>query len=59
MLEGDLFKGGGGFGEEDEVELIVGPVGQWRFDGLHAQARGRGDGGAIHVSGGGFLHPGW
>ena len=28
VVEGDLFEGGGGFGEEDEVEVIVGPVGE-------------------------------
>ena len=37
MVEGDLFEGGGGFGEEDEVEVVVGPVGEGDFDGSHAE----------------------
>ncbi len=36
MVESDLFEGGGGFGEEDEIEVVVGPVGQGDFDGCHA-----------------------
>ena len=36
MVENDLLEGGGAFGEEDEVEVVVGPVGEGDFDGRHA-----------------------
>ena len=36
VVEGDVFERGGGFGEEDEVEVVVWPVGEGDFDGLHA-----------------------
>ena len=57
MVEGDLFEGGGGFGEEDEVEVVVGPVGEGDFDGGHAEFGDGGEGGAVDVGGGGFFHP--
>ena len=58
VVEGDLFEGGGGFGEEDEVEVVVGPVGEGDFDGRHAEFGDGGEGGAVDVGGGGFFHPG-
>ena len=57
MVEGDLFECGGGFGEEDEGEVVVGPVGDGYFDWLHAESGGGGEGGAVDGGGGGFLHP--
>ena len=58
VVEGDLFEGGGGFGEEDEVEVVVGPVGEGDFDRCHAEFGDGGESGAVDVGGGGFFHPG-
>lgn len=57
MVEDDLFEGGSCFGEEDEGEIVVGPIGDGDFDWLHAEAGGGGEGDAIDGGGGGFLHP--
>ncbi len=57
MVEGDLFEGGGGFGEEDEVEVVVGPVGESDFDRCHAEQGNGGEGSAIDVCGWSFFHP--
>jgi hypothetical protein len=57
VIEGDLLEGGGRFGEEDEVEVVVRPVGEGDFDGRHAEGGNGGQGGAVYVGGGGFFHP--
>ncbi len=57
VVEGDLFESCGGFGEEDEGEVVVGPVGDGDFNGLHSEAGGSGEGGAVDWSGRVFLHP--
>ena len=57
VVEGDLFECGGGFGEEDEIEVVVGPVGQSNLNRCHAQLADRGEGGAVNIGGGGFFHP--
>jgi hypothetical protein len=57
MVEGDLFEGCGGFGEEDEVKIVVGPVGESDFDWGHSYGLDGGQGGAIDVGGRGFFHP--
>ncbi len=59
VVEDDLLEGGGAFGEEDEVEVVVGPVGEGDFDGRHAEFGDGGEGGAVDVGGRGFFHPGW
>jgi len=55
--EGEVFEGGGGLGEEDELERVVGPVGEGDFDGDHAELTDGVEGGAVNVGGGGFVHP--
>ncbi len=57
MVEGDLFEGGGCFGEEDEVEVVVGPVWERDFDRGHAEFGDGREGGAVDVGGGRFFHP--
>jgi collagen type III alpha len=57
VVEGDVFKGGGGFGEEDDVEGVEGPVGERDFDGDEAEIGEGGEGGAVDVGGGVLFHP--
>ena len=57
VIEGDLFEGGGSFGEEDELERVVGPIGEGDFRREHAQFFHGVEGGAVDVRGGIFLHP--
>ena len=57
--EGEFFECGGAFGEEDQVEGIVGPVGKRDFDGSHAEFLDVLEGGAVDVGGGIlFIHCG-
>jgi transposase len=55
--EGELFKAGGGLGEEDDLERAVGPVGKGELDGRHAETADSVKGGAVDVGGGSFAHP--
>src|SRR5215469_4574019 len=57
VVEGDLLEGGGGLGEEDDVEGIIGPVGEIDFYGCHAEFGDGVEGGSVDIGGGGFLHP--
>ena len=59
MIEDDLLEGGGAFGEEDDVEGVVGPVGERDFDRSHAEFGDCGESCAVDVSGGRLFHPFW
>jgi len=56
--KGELLEGRAGFGEEDEVERVVGPVGEGNCYGGHAEAADGFESGAVYVCCWCFLHPG-
>ncbi len=56
--QGKFLKSGGGFGEEDDVQRIVGPVRERDFDWSEAELLGRFQGSAIDLGGGRLVHPG-
>src|SRR6202000_2974143 len=59
MVESDLFEGSGGFGEENEVKIVVRPIGEGDFDWCHSECGDGGEGCAIDVGGRCFFHPAW
>jgi hypothetical protein len=58
VAESEFFEGRGAFGEQNQVEGIIGPVGKRDFDGKEAEFWESGERGAVYICGRRLLHPG-
>ena len=57
MTEREFLESGGAFGEENQVERVVRPVGKSNLDGNEAELGKSVQSGAVDGGGGIFLHP--
>src|SRR5439155_27139845 len=57
VAEGEFLESGGAFGEQNQVERVVPPIGKLYLDGNQAELWKGVQRGAVHIGGGVLFHP--